>query len=192
MELDIGCGKNKYPSAIGLDMNPAIEGIDIIYEIRGRQYLPFTDNSFSRIRMMDLIEHISNIHWFLSEVHRVSQPDAKVKMKYPHYSGRGAYSDATHVHALGIHAFDHFDPATEFGNTHQYYTLFGRNFPYTIDHLTLEFPRPTSKLSGLICGVMGTNNYEKYIANFLPISSVNLELRVIKNLFHIPEFLNSL
>ena len=38
--LDLGCGKNKHPDYIGLDMNGGIYGVDVVHEIKRGVNLP--------------------------------------------------------------------------------------------------------------------------------------------------------
>ena len=45
--LDVGCGLNKYPNAIGLDYNPKT-GADVIHDLAVVPY-PFEDNEFDVI-----------------------------------------------------------------------------------------------------------------------------------------------
>ncbi|MBI2543547.1 MAG: methyltransferase domain-containing protein [Candidatus Aenigmarchaeota archaeon] len=192
VSLDLGCGKNKHPGAIGLDMNPGLCDVDVVSEVDGRKsespYLPFRDNSFDTIYMTDFIEHIQDIPWLLSEVHRVAEPEAIVEIRYPHYSSRYSYSDVTHVKKLGLRAFEHFDPSTDHGEMYQYYTYFGRRFPYKIEKTSVEFHdlrihlnvSTVSRISRAIYNLVRRDNYETFFAHLLPIGNVTLEMRVIK------------
>ena len=181
MKLDLGCGKSKHPNSIGLDMNLALLGPDdVCFEIKDRFFLPFKDDSFSQVYMYDIVEHICDVPWLLSEVHRVAKPNAQVKIRYPHYSCRGAYGDVTHVNKLNLHAFEHFDPITEMGKKYQYYTMFKRNFPYKIEKTEVAFSSKLGGLPRLIYNTIGMDNYERILANFIPIGNVTLDLRVLK------------
>lgn len=188
LALDLGCGKNKHAGAIGLDMNAGLDGlVDVIYEVKSRQLLPFRDNTFSRIYMIDFIEHMNDIPWVLSEVHRVATKDGVVEIRFPHYSSVIAYSDVTHIHKLALHALDHFDPSTSFGKRYSYHKFFSRNFPFKITNIQPEFvdvPFPRSIIAYLTKALyqrLGADNYEKSLAHFLPLYNINVEMRVIKN-----------
>lgn len=180
MELDLGCGKNKHPGSIGLDMNPGVNP-DVLFEFRNRNLLPFPNDAFDKVWAIDVIEHIRDISWLLSEVHRVCKPEAKVEIRCPHYSHKAAYSDVTHVHRLGIHCLDHFDPSTEYGKKYQYYTNFGRNFPYKIERMQLDFSDTfRGKASKMLSRLAGESLYEGYISGFFPINNLEYTLRAIK------------
>ena len=62
MILDIGCGQNKYPGAIGIDTNPNTAA-DVLCDLDRPPY-PFRDNSFEQIR---------GIHVIRSEERRVGK-----------------------------------------------------------------------------------------------------------------------
>ena len=45
--LDLGCGRNKVPGAIGLDLFP-VPGVDVVHDLEAFPY-PFENNSFDEI-----------------------------------------------------------------------------------------------------------------------------------------------
>lgn len=183
LTLDLGCGNNKHPGSIGVDMNSGLDGkVDVIYEFERKKDLPFRDNTFSGIYMFDFVEHFQDIPWLMSEVHRVAQKDAWVEIRFPHYSSVDAHSDVTHCHrGFALNAFDHFDPSKEMGIKYSYYTLHGRYFPYKIENVG---PEPSNVLRGRLrnklFNLIGPDFYEKYVSTFIPLSNINLRLRVIK------------
>jgi len=178
--LDLGCGKSKHPGAIGLDMNRGVNP-DIIHEMRFKENLPFADNSFDRVYMIDFMEHVDNIEWMLSEVHRISVPGAQVEVQYPHYSSPDFHNDVTHKHGLGIHALDHFDPDYGFGKLHSSYTLFDRCFPFKIKKIDINFQEGLmGRISRFLFAKKGGDFYESHLSAFLPIKNVHIDLEVIK------------
>ena len=56
-KLDIGCGPNKDPSFVGLDIHP-YPGADIVFDIDSGERWPIEDDSFDYIRSNHVIEHI--------------------------------------------------------------------------------------------------------------------------------------
>ncbi|MBS3074304.1 methyltransferase domain-containing protein [Candidatus Pacearchaeota archaeon] len=177
--LDIGCGSSKHPSSVGLDSNGSLEGVDVVHEIKRGRCLPFKDDAFDEIYLTDIIEHVEDIPWLLSEVHRVSRNGAAVNIRYPHYSGINAYGDVTHRHFLSLGAFDHFDPDTESGKRYQYYRMFERNFPFTIKGIEPAFRR--GGLRWLVYNCMGGAKNEARLSRIFPIENVNLVMRVRKD-----------
>lgn len=181
MELDIGCGQSKAPGTVGLDMI-AFPCVDVIFEMQRGVPLPFGDNIFSAIHMYDVIEHVDSIAWTLAEVHRVAKPNSPVCMRYPHFSNPDTFNDVTHIHALGLHAFDHFDPSTSRGNQYQYYKMFGRDFPFKIEYCTPQFSRKVGAIGRPLIRLIGQDKYERRFSRFLPVQTVNLKMRVLKNI----------
>lgn len=176
--LDLGCGINRHPGCVGLDMNGSLERVDVVHEITKGVNLPFDENSFNQIYLSDIVEHVDDIAWLLSEVHRIGSPNANIEIQYPHYSGRNAYGDVTHRHFLGLGAFNHFIPETKEGQKYQYYKMFDRHFPFAMEDLDLKFK--IDVISPLLYRAFGANIYEGYISRVLPISTVKLGLKVLK------------
>ena len=187
LELDLGCGKNKHKGAIGLDMNRGLVGVvDVIHEVTSRTFLPFLDNSFSKVYMLDFIEHIPDIPHLLSEVHRVSKPHAEVIIRYPHYSDPNAKNDSTHIHQLGLRCFDHFDPTTAYGKKYAYYAQYDSQFPFRIIAVkptfrsTEYFILKTSPIARGLYKRFGPDIYEAHFSSLLPIENVEVVMNVIK------------
>ena len=178
--LDIGCGTDRFPGAVRLDMNPAVNP-DILLEIARGVAIPVESNSFDEIYLKDIVEHIDNVGWLLSEVHRIGSPNADVYVRYPHFSSINNYGDVTHTRRMNLRCLEHFDPTTEYGEKYKYYGFFGRNFPFKIEETKAVFPDSRiGKLSQKIYNLTGGDRYEQRFATFLSIENVELKLRVLK------------
>ena len=92
--LDVGCGQNKYPGAIGIDSNPRANA-DVIHDLGVLPY-PFPDNEFDLIICRHVIEHVPDVMSFVSELHRISKPAGLIKIVTPHYSNPDWATDPTH------------------------------------------------------------------------------------------------
>jgi len=57
--LDVGCGVNKFPGAVGIDRNPRTKA-DVIVELDRFPY-PFRDGVFDEVRAIHVIEHVSDV-----------------------------------------------------------------------------------------------------------------------------------
>lgn len=86
MILDLGCGGNKYPGAVGIDISSDSEA-DYVLDM-GWNRFPFQDGVFDSARCFHAIEHVPfwvysgdrlyrPIVHFLSEVYRVLKPGGK-------------------------------------------------------------------------------------------------------------------
>ncbi len=115
--LDVGCGINKYPGAIGIDRNPATHA-DVLCDLDHIPY-PFADNSFDQLRAIHVIEHVSDVIRSMEEFHRLVRPGGRVRIETPHYTDFSSFCDPTHRWHLNSFSFRYFgDNDAGFG----YYT----------------------------------------------------------------------
>jgi len=75
--LHLGCGINKIPEALGIDINKkAIKhtksiSMDIIYILSDARSVPFKNNYFDSVYSIEVLEHTDNPGKILKEVNRV-------------------------------------------------------------------------------------------------------------------------
>lgn len=98
--LDIGCGKGEFEEFLAKSGFKAIcvDGVDMFveemskkgyecYEIDlEKQALPFGANEFDFIFSLDVIEHLWNTQFFLSEIKRVLKPDGTLVITTENYN----------------------------------------------------------------------------------------------------------
>jgi len=106
--LDVGCGQNKYPGAVGIDSNPRTNA-DVIHDLGVLPY-PFPDNDFDLIICRHVIEHVPDVMSFVSELHRISKPAGLIKIVTPHYSNPDWATDPTHRNHFNSYSFTCFMP----------------------------------------------------------------------------------
>lgn len=70
--------------------------------------LPFAAGTFDRVLCHDVVEHLSDLVALMVEIHRVLRPRGRVFITTPHFSCANSFTDPTHRHHLGWHAFDYF------------------------------------------------------------------------------------
>src|SRR6266478_1558876 len=92
--LDVGCGINKSPGAIGIDRNPDSLA-DVLCDLDHIPY-PFADNSFAELRAIHVIEHLSDVIRSMEEFHRLVRPGGRVRIETPHYTDFSSFCDPTH------------------------------------------------------------------------------------------------
>lgn len=94
--IDLGCGTNKEPNAIGVD-NADLPEVDIVHDLLDFPY-PFEDNSAEKVYLKHIIEHFefADIQKILNEVHRILQIDGIVEIRVPHIFCVAAWVDPTH------------------------------------------------------------------------------------------------
>ena len=104
--LDVGCGINKFPGALGIDRNPRTRA-DVLCELDHFPY-PFRDNSFDSVRAIHVIEHVSDVIGAMEEFHRVLRPDGRLILATPHYTDFSSFCDPTHRWHLNSFSFRYF------------------------------------------------------------------------------------
>lgn len=101
--LDIGCGTNKIPGAIGMDVNPRSVA-DVIHDLDDVPY-PFDDNQFDEVVGHHVIEHVRDPMAVMSELHRITRPGGLIKLVAPHWTNPDFATDLTHRNHLNSYSF---------------------------------------------------------------------------------------
>jgi len=89
---------------VALKLNPSIRQV----KISTYSHLPFSDEQFDRILTLETLEHAANPMEFLSELHRISIPDARMVLSCPPATSEIPYRFYTAVfggHGEGPHRF---------------------------------------------------------------------------------------
>ncbi len=179
VSLDLVWGRQKLDERY--DKRPCL---DEIVDLRGfckGDSLSFPDNAFGLVRAFDVLEHIDDVGWLLSEIHRVSTDGTPVNVRYPHASCQNSYSDVYHVRPMGFHSLDHFDPSKMYGEDYGYFGFFDRNFPFKIESVKPEFHGSVKgRIRLWLYNWKGPDFYEIYILPFLKVGNVLVDLKVVK------------
>ena len=104
--LDVGCGWNKTPGAIGIDANPKTHA-DVIHDLGATPY-PFPDNEFDEIVCRHVAEHVPDVMAFVGELHRITKPGGRISITTPHYSNPDWPTDPTHRNHFNSYSFNCF------------------------------------------------------------------------------------
>ncbi len=106
MTLDLGCGQNKRPGAIGADQNRDTAA-DVIANIDSGA-LPFRDGSFDKVWVVHVIEHVENVVSTIEELHRLTRAGGVIVIETPHYTDFSSFCDPTHRWHLNTFSFRYF------------------------------------------------------------------------------------
>jgi len=104
--LDVGCGWNKTPGAIGIDANPKTHA-DVIHDLGNLPY-PFADSEFDEVVCRHVVEHVPDVMAFVTELYRITRPGGRIKIVTPHYSNPDWPSDPTHRNHFNSYSFNCF------------------------------------------------------------------------------------
>lgn len=108
--LDVGCGRKKFPGAVGLDHMP-LPGVDVVSDLN--QPLPFADASFDAVYSDQVLEHIPNVLLLIEEIHRVLLPGGIMVAHVPYFRSSWAAVDPTHVRQYTLNSLDYFVKGTD-------------------------------------------------------------------------------
>ena len=106
--LDVGCGINKTPGAIGLDNNPKTAA-DVIHDLGAVPY-PFADDEFDTVVSNHAVEHVPDLMAFIGELYRITRHGGRIKLITPHYTNPDWANDPTHRNHINSYTFNTFTP----------------------------------------------------------------------------------
>jgi len=104
--LDVGCGWNKTPGAIGIDSNPRTHA-DVIHDLGVLPY-PFENDEFDEVVCRHVAEHVPDVMAFVTELFRITRPGGRIKITTPHYSNPDWPTDPTHRNHFNSYSFNCF------------------------------------------------------------------------------------
>lgn len=149
IRLDIGCGDNKNPGFVGIDLLP-LKSVDIVWDLEKFPW-PLPDEYVLTAVASHVLEHI-NPHKgiflkFMDEVWRVLKPGAQFAFVVPHASSHGYQQDPTHVNMINETTMHYFDPDPEGNNIGQSLYAFYRPKPWKI---IKQYYNPAANLEVLL------------------------------------------
>lgn len=104
--LNLGCGRQKRPDCLNLDVQAEVEP-ELLWDLDRRPY-PLPRSWFEQIYALDVIEHVGSVKDFLEEVHEILAPGGNLEITTPHFSCANSFTDPTHRHHLGYFSLDYF------------------------------------------------------------------------------------
>lgn len=185
--LDVGCGNNKAPGAIGIDSNQRTQA-DVIHDLNDTPY-PFGNDEFDEVICNHIIEHVGDVIKFIEELHRIIKPGGILRIVTPHHSNGRAYADPTHRRYLSTASLDCFIVGA--GNVKPGFwgRVFETHFPAMDFYSSARFEKVETRLSfGRPFRVFGIswlanrflNPYEMYLAYIFPARDIFFVLKVVK------------
>ena len=179
--LDVGCGSNKHPGAIGLDNNPRTDA-DVIHDLGVVPY-PFETDEFDRIVSNHVVEHVPDVMAFVSELYRITKNGGHIKLLTPHYTNPDWATDPTHRNHINSYTFNTFiadrqvfdfytdvrlKPLRTYVSLANLWRALGIEFLVNLDQKSPKF-RFTRKF------------WEFYLSNIFRGKELQFEFEVIKN-----------
>lgn len=117
IKLDIGCGDNKQPGFVGMDIRPGPQ-VDIVQDLEAFPW-PLPDESVSLAVSSHVLEHINPARFtfvnFMNEVWRIMKPGGRFAIVVPYAGSPGYWQDPTHCNGINELTFHYFDPLSHTG-----------------------------------------------------------------------------
>lgn len=134
VKLDIGCGANKQPGFIGIDIRK-LPGVDIVHDIETYPW-PLPSGCATLAMAGHVVEHINPLKFgfikFMNEVWRVLKYDGQFFFSTPYPGSRGYWADPTHINPVSKDTLTYFDPMNPL--TYEIY----RPLPWKVEKVTLQ------------------------------------------------------
>ncbi len=105
-KLNLGCGKDIKKGYVNLD-SVKLPGVDIVMNLNDYPW-KLEDNHFDEIICYHVLEHLENFEMSMNELHRILNKNGILKIRVPHFSSAGAWTDPQHKRAFGYFTFDYF------------------------------------------------------------------------------------
>jgi ubiquinone/menaquinone biosynthesis C-methylase UbiE len=184
--IDLGCGPNKKPGTIGVDILE-IQGVDFVANLEeGLSFIP--DNSVDQYVTSHFLEHVDQFELLMAEMHRTLKPNGTVNIIVPHFSNPYYYSDYTHKRFFGLYTFDYF---TDNNNGfRRKVPVYNRSFQYKVTYRKLIFKSPYIFFINLIkkhiytrlfnSGKYMQALYEDSFSSLIPCYELVFELQAVK------------
>lgn len=182
--LDLGCGNDKIPGALGLDLVD-LPGVDVVHNLN-RYPWPFEDDSFDHVVCKHSLSHVDDLIAALGEIRRIAAPGAIVEILAPHYASDNGNTDPTLRTRMGIRTMNYFCEQYDF-KYHYYSQTRFRMIRRSISHResVTDFRMRTRANPFRWIGVEQLINafprvYERFFVYWLPPSELYFKLQVLK------------
>lgn len=167
--IDIGCGSNKSPGSVGMDIF-AYPGVDIVHDVQKLPW-PLQNNSYDKVICQHVIEHIDDVVAFMKEIHRISADGAIIQIDTPHFSSINSWSDPTHKKHFSMLWYKIF--------TEGYLAAQTGKFEIITSQVTFG-KSLGARIGQFICWLRGPEKWEKNCAFRYPGMDIRTSLKVRK------------
>jgi ubiquinone/menaquinone biosynthesis C-methylase UbiE len=167
--LDVGCGRTKFPGAIGIDIRSHLSHADIHHDLDQVPW-PLADDAFDLVVMRHCLEHMRDVFQTMDELYRITTPGGRIVIEVPHFSWCGAYQHPGHLHFLAGGSLDYFHPGNR---AYKAQLRIARRRIYFNDFFkVIGVEALANRFSNL---------YERHFAFVLPAGSIVWELEAVKS-----------
>lgn len=170
--LDVGCGSNKRPGAVGLD-KLALPGVDVVHDVDVLPW-PLEEDSFDEVRCIHVLEHVADISAVMDELHRVTRAGGRIHVVVPYFARYSAFKDPTHRRFCTYESFNYFVE----GEKERSRGYSRGAFRYV--ERRLRFRRGPSGRVGALLARLARRSYERRFAFRFPARTLEVVLEPLK------------
>jgi len=180
--LHLGCGKKKYPGSFGVDFGHSTAA-DLTWDLDETPW-PLPADTFHRVYMVSVLEHVENVVAVMEEVWRVCQDGAEVRIYSPHASSHHLWTDPTHRRGFTSGSFKYF--TDDFSRQHFEYSRarlkvleveYNRYEDWMWVYRPKWYDRALERLANRHKAL-----YEKRFMYWYPVQTIFFRLEVVKRL----------
>jgi len=165
--LDLGCGRGKFPGAIGLEVR-ANSAADIRTDL-DRLPWPLREGSFDLIVMRHVLEHMRDVVATVEELHRLAKPGGRIVVETPHFSWVEAFRHPGHLHFFAGGSFDYYYPGNP--NYWAHLCICRRRIYFNDLFRVIGFEALANRFGRF---------YERHLAFIFPAGSIVWEMEAVK------------
>jgi len=166
--LDVGCGKKKFPGALGIDVRSNVSA-DVPHDLDQLPW-PFEDNAFDLVLIRHCLEHLRDVVAAVEELWRITRPRGTIVVEVPHFSWCEAYTHPEHVHFFSGGSMDYYHPANQLYRAKL--SIVRRRIYFNDFFKWIGFEALANQCSHL---------YERHFAFIFPAGSIVWELEAVKD-----------
>jgi len=107
LKLNVGCGFRPFSGYVNLDYDEMVHP-DVVRSVDDG--LPFDDNKFNEVYTSHVIEHITDVFLFMSEIWRVTEKGGKVTIICPNGHNMFSSIEPDHKRQISWRYFDRWRP----------------------------------------------------------------------------------
>lgn len=176
-KIELGCGQKKPQGFYGVDKVDTPQTDKVIDLDENEWDLP-TDY-FSKVRAIDLYEHVNDSVNFLEEIYRLCEDGAEVFIRTPHRSSQN-WTDGTHKRLAGLDSINFY--FTE-GGPYSYYS----NAVFSQENAKIAFRKrkmlPWNYLVEPLVNISRFTKYfyeETFLSRLFPACNIEFQLKAKK------------
>jgi len=169
--LDLGCGKNRTPGTVGIDISRDSDA-DIYHDLNDG--IPFEDNSVDGIIARHWLEHANDFDFMMREIYRTLKLGTWVEIEVPYFTAPSAYFPLHKIPGLSWFAMMLYIEQCEYYSGIRFETTESRivfmdsedpkvKYFKWVEHLINRFPR----------------FYDRWLSHIIPSSTLRFRLRKV-------------